>query len=592
MAYRSLLLAGVLSCQFFPAAMAQKPGGGRATGGAKGYPLPSLVSASKTNVPNYGTAVMPDLGSLPIVVSTQRAEDEKKVEFKAEAILVLVPVVVTDHGTAVRHLAQSDFHILENGKAQKIASFEEITAAPTRLAQPAVPGGFSNMLVGAETPQAVTVLVLDTVNTPYLDQKYGREQLLKTLAHGIGSSQPVALVMITSRGLEILQDFTQDSRQLVATLQKVTGEMPLTETDTRDAVAAGLNPDYSPTRPVPPGDLLRSFLAGGDPDIASFHQGNAVATTLQAFLDLAWALSGIHGHKSVIWLTGSFPFVLDSPSAVPGGSLSILYERTFAELAQANISVYPVDVRGLAGPATDISSGKLPTPATLHDRSWLHADTLETLTEVAAMTGGHAFVNTNDLASAFQRALQDSSSFYMLEYYLDTSDRQPGWRKLKVTVDRGGAEVRSRSGFFVTNATANPALSRNIDLNFALLSPFNATGLPLEVNFLGESGKGKQKEVTFRIHIPPSGMSVAGAKNEFDMDFIALAAATNSKLRPSLAQNMRGRVPDSQLANVKTNGFGFQKAIELAPGQYLLRFVVRDNLSGRVGSVSAPIAVR
>ena len=76
-------------------------------------------------------------------------------------------------------------------------------------------------------------------------------------------------------------------------------------------------------------------------------QENAIETTMNAFLGIAWSLSGVPGRKSLIWATGGFPFSMDSPSSVPGGYLSLLYERTMLALNEAQISVYPVDIRGL-----------------------------------------------------------------------------------------------------------------------------------------------------------------------------------------------------------------------------------------------------
>ncbi len=54
---------------------------------------------------------------------------------------------------------------------------------------------------------------------------------------------------------------------------------------------------------------------------------------------------------------------------------------------------------------------------------------------------------------------------------------------------------------------------------------------------------------------------------------------------------MRGHISDQQMPAVAAGGFGFKKKLELAPGQYLLRFVVRDDLTGRIGSLSAPFTV-
>ena len=48
---------------------------------------------------------------------------------------------------------------------------------------------------------------------------------------------------------------------------------------------------------------------------------------------------------------------------------------------------------------------------------------------------------------------------------------------------------------------------------------------------------------------------------------------------------------DAQVASIRNTGVGFNYDLELAPGQYAVRFVVRDNVSGKIGSVTAPLTV-
>ncbi|PYX38708.1 MAG: hypothetical protein DMG75_03115 [Acidobacteria bacterium] len=73
-----------------------------------------------------GSPSSADLPSAPI---TQHADQESKVEFRTETVLVQVPVVVTDKsGNHIHNLAKDNFRVFENGKEQKVAAFEEIVA--------------------------------------------------------------------------------------------------------------------------------------------------------------------------------------------------------------------------------------------------------------------------------------------------------------------------------------------------------------------------------------------------------------------------------------------------------------------------------
>ena len=202
------------------------------------------------------------------------------------------------------------------------------------------------------------------------------------------------------------------------------------------------------------------------------------------------------------------------------------------------------------------------------------------------------FYNTNDLAGSFRRAADDASSYYMLGYYLDTHNSKPGWRKLQVRVDRKEAEVRARTGFFVTNATMNPMLSRDRDMISALHSPIEGTGVPVTVQWLGVSADGIKKKATFLAHMPAGSLSFDPAgRDQLNFDFAALAYDKDGKEVGQAAQNFSKPVPEAQLASVRTNGVGFRNSLQLGPGTYTVRFVVRDNITGKVGSVTAPLTV-
>ena len=188
-------------------------------------------------------------------------------------------------------------------------------------------------------------------------------------------------------------------------------------------------------------------------------------------------------------------------------------------------------------------------------------------------------------------AADDSSSYYLLGYYLDTKNTKPGWRQLKVKTRKHNAEVRARNGFFVTNATVNPAISRQADMQIAVASPFDSTGIGMTVRWLASSPDGDKKKVAYLLSLPGDSITVAqGQRPGFDLDVLSVAIK-NGVAANSLSQTLHGNPTTETLAKLKSDGLAYKNAIELAPGDYTVRFVVRDNLNGRVGSVSAPLTV-
>src|SRR5579862_1926259 len=337
-------------------AIAQSRGGGGSRGGGTTSHVDAATDARNAAV--LGTGNNGDLN----VSHPTSVDNEPRVEFRSQTVLIQIPVVVTDKsGKHLHGLSKEDFTVVENGKPIAVSNFEELTASTAQIAVPSVVNGqFHNLTLDGPQPHNVVVIALDTVNTPFLDQAYGRRELVKFLAHNVDSGQVLALMLITSQGLKVVQGLSGDPAHLVQALNKAAGEVSPLETLSPEAqmsVTAGPPPGLADSKNPGPDNALPGadpvlkgldwFIQRGDAVEAQFSQDNAIETTMNAFLGIAWSLSGVPGRKSLIWATGGFPFTLDSPSSVPGGYLSLLYERTMLALNDSQVSVYPVDIRGL-----------------------------------------------------------------------------------------------------------------------------------------------------------------------------------------------------------------------------------------------------
>ena len=103
--------------------------------------MPLCVSAQLQQTDPYNgraasgaTGLQPASGPDTESVSNH-AEQGKPLQFRSQTTIVQVPVVVTDKaGNHIHGLTKADFKVLENGKPQKIASFEEIIPAGTHAA--------------------------------------------------------------------------------------------------------------------------------------------------------------------------------------------------------------------------------------------------------------------------------------------------------------------------------------------------------------------------------------------------------------------------------------------------------------------------
>src|SRR5205823_1932968 len=112
-------------------------------------------------------------------------------------------------------------------KEQSIATFEEMQADNTHMQGPdAAQAEPSNELTGSHQPHQITMIVLDTINTPFLDQSYARGQLVKYLAEHYQGQGRISLVSLDYKGLNLLHNFTADPNVLADSLHKVIGMLP------------------------------------------------------------------------------------------------------------------------------------------------------------------------------------------------------------------------------------------------------------------------------------------------------------------------------------------------------------------------------
>jgi hypothetical protein len=256
--------------------------------------------------------------------------------------------------------------------------------------------------------------------------------------------------------------------------------------------------------------------------------------------------------------------------------------------------VYPVDVHGLGelpGPATAPVKKPLPDPFT-HGQ-WLHAETNATFELFAKATAGRAYLNQNDLQRAIHIANRDSANYYLLGYYLHQGGKKEGWRKLHVDVHRKGVHVLARTGFFL-KVRANGEDSSPDPMQAALDSPLESTAIPITAKWQEAqepSEQGKKKAI-FVLTMPAGFAQVDESdRNRFALDFWAAARTPAGVAAGDVEQTMQGHFKPEALERFRTQSTEYQGAVTVAPGDYIVRFVVRDRLSGRVGTVSAPLRV-
>ena len=539
------------------------------------------------------------------------AQQQPTITIQKSAELVTIPVLVTDKsGKPVHGLTKQDFTVKEDGKTDRqIAVFEELQSVPGPLQRTSKTEAiFSNFGLGDNKLHRVTIIVLDLLNTPFTGQAHARAELIKFLATNVHGDDPIALLVIGRSGLTQIHALTSNPAILIQALKKVSGQYSTADSITADATAqANLdavsgNADGENTVSDETSDLS-IFLKDSESMANAYQEREAIRTTLAALEQIAQAFSGIPGRKTLIWASSGFPFMVEDPHSLLGFGPDTVanYERTFRAMNSANIAVYPVDALGLFNASyqqfdvTRSGNPRFPraTGRPVYNRYQQTQDTMRTF---ASATGGNACLNTNDLAKCFQQAEQDSDAYYMLAYYLPSDDRKPGWHKLKVTVDRKDTHVRARSGFLV----ANPEVIRQNDtrkseiLN-ALVSPVDYTNLPVQVGWgdmKTDSAHPDRVLAHFQVGLPADAFTVdTNDKNHLQLDVAAVAFNDKKKEAGEFTKIIEAHLKPESLETVRRAGIKFGDAISLPKGKFTVRFVVRDDLGGRIGTVTAPVEI-
>ncbi len=511
--------------------------------------------------------------------------------FRSRSELVTVPVVVTDKkGEPIEHLTKDDFVLMEDGKPQKIASFDEITRLGSLGKAP--DAGTTTPPAPTATSPHITILLLDLINTPFDAQLRSAEQMLEYVQDAVDESQPTALFVIGRDGLKLVHDFTVDPKVLAEALKKVRGGQPMVEQANQEATPVGASAQLA---------ALLEQMRKSEQRMESMQRKQAIEITMRSLRQIAQHCAGVPGRKSLIWASGGFPFnvnEIDMVLQIDGSSLDSLddvidlYRRTWQDLNQAQVALYPVDAAGLTVSNMPDISVRSPRREAFTHGNWMHTDTVSTFRTFAEATGGRAFYNTNDLTTAFRRASADSNHYYVLSYYLDRTGKKEGWHKLRVNVQRDGLELRARNGFFLNSP--DDEKSKQAALIIAIQSPVNSTGISFRGSWKGvrPSSKAGKKRIQFMLTMPANFAAIdEGDSNHMKVEFVAVAMTPKGAVAGQSANTLDTHLKAAVLKEVRESGMDYRGGLDLPPGEYSVHFVVQDKLTGQLGSVLAPLKV-
>jgi VWFA-related protein len=540
--------------------------------------------------------------------------DNTETIIKTRTQLVLLDVVATDHsGRPVTDLKREDFTVLERGQKQKPTSFELVDVAkrpalPEGSMSPKLPPGvYSSHLAAAAQQGDLTVLLLDALNTPWADQAYARYEMLQYLQKNHQAGQRIAIYGLNMT-LRRLQDFTDDPEVLRKAIDKHRGSNSpvLTNSSDPELSSYGMSTEAA------------ASVAAFQEEQAAFQTDMRVRMTLDALKAIGRQLSGYPGRKKLIWVSGSFPIDL-APGENSGFNSQRFYTdditATTSLLRDSQVSVYPIDAKGLAGSSMRSASTRpgmfMGGPQFLAEMS--RRDALANSARFAAIkiaedTGGLAFYNRNDLDTAVMKSVADGAVYYAISYSPDEKNWDGRFRKIEVKVNRPGVQLRYRKGYLALDPNSVVRQSKESikqDIGPALTGFLTASG----ISFYGSAQPLAEKKTIADSAKPGADASVAG-KVAADINFLVeprdiafqptkekkqhcniqfvLGVFVADKFVDSTEGHLDADLEPASYKRLLEEGLIFMMHAMVPAGKSRLRLLVRDNQTGKMGSLDIP----
>ena len=528
--------------------------------------------------------------------------------FRAVTRLVQVPVTAQDaKGHFVAGLTASDFRLWVNGKRTPIAALDVMRATRTTVlpARPAE-GWISNQPeMGARNR---VVFLFDYLHMPRAVLPRLRQQLMALLSHPLPAGVDVAMFNLGG-GLQMEQPFTRNRTLLGAAVRRIEG-LPGRMSTTRSMASEVRyqpmisGPHYSSGSmsghgPAAAEAMIEAHIRTLQGQMGNTILGRQYYDTMNGLQMLAQLLAGVPGHKEVLWFTTSTSFaaVGDRELALNGRQM----QQALRQMNAANAAIFPINPAGLEA---------------FNGRRGMNRDaTVSQMVEdvdadhAAQKTGGKAMAENNALTALAQTAMSWPRDQYVL-YFSPPGKRgrKPRYEKIRVKLLRHGAHIYYRRGYEQAGRDFRGGRKAKLHMARLALSPMDWSGLPLAIEpggltaamapyWRGAPAGERIQELPFTLAIParrilhrrPGG----GYEYDFSVATLMMANGGGGVSRMPIVDHYRRKLTAAEGAAMlakmdgSTATIRYQGRFVIPAGtNYFGRAVVRDNIDGKVGTVT------
>jgi VWFA-related protein len=506
---------------------------------------------------------------------------------------VLTNVVVRDKktGALIKGLKASDFQVLEDKKPQTITTFDY------QSVDEAVTLAEASTVAGTSTTKKKSIA--DLVNNDFAaSPEELKDHRLIVMFFDLSSMQPeditravdaakdyinnhmapadlAASVSLVS-GLSMDQDFTSDKKALLAAVSKYDGS----EGTGFDSGSEGGGTDST-------SDDSSSFVA----DDSEFNALNT-DRQLYAIRTICKSIEKVDQKKSMLYFSGGLTRQgIENQASIRSAT---------NECVKANTAMYAVDTRGLQAlnPVGDASQGSKRgtgaySGASMQGQLNSNFNSQETLGTLASDTGGKLFVDSNDFGPAFQQVQHDTEAYYIVGFRSSNPARDGGYRHLTISlIGHPEAKLEYQPGYYAP-ADFQHAKSedRELALTEQMRSDVPATDVAVYLQALYFRLEDGKFYIPISVVVPGSQIHATTVKDKDKATIDFLGQVKNAQ--GIAVGQVRQTVPLAIDANrqLQKRNIQYSTGFTLAPGKYHVKFVVRENQSGNMGSFETDIQV-
>jgi len=217
--------------------------------------------------------------------------------------------------------------------------------------------------------------------------------------------------------------------------------------------------------------------------------------------------------------------------------------------------------------------------------------------QLAESTGGHV-VYSNDRSAVFEKVSETASGYYLVRYRPSDTRQRGRWRRITVAVNRNGVDVRAPSGYLESKPFKDMSeLERSLHLQQALLFEGEKTGFPVGFSHaLFRSPEGRPALV-YALGTHPRNLKGKKSGKGVELAYTVAVQLTDPATGQVAAYDERVsrqvfRKEALEAAEADENVMvETASLLEVPPGKYRLRALVRDERTGAVGAMAQEVEI-